>query len=83
MPEIYTITPKLHIVMFHVLQYLQLQNAETGEERGLGYMSEQAFESVHSHMAEMWEKGWKVSTSHNSFGEKLRKFLVAYNSNNV
>ena len=82
-PEIYTITPKLHTVMFHVLQYLQLQNAETGEERGLGYMSEQAFESVHSHMAEMWEKGWKVSTSHNNFGEKLRKFLVAYNSNNV
>ena len=82
-PKTFTITPKIHIVMFHVTQYLQMLNAETGEERGLGYMSEQAFESVHSDMAQMWENGWKVSASHKDFGEKLRKFLVAYNSNNI
>ena len=69
--------------MFHVVQYLQLLNAETGEEQGLGDMSEQAFESVHLDMAQMWENGWKVSASHKEFGEKLRKFLVAYNSNNI
>ena len=82
-PKTFTITPKIHIVMFHVTQYLQMLNAETDEERGLGYMSEQAFESVHSDMAQMWENGWKVSASHKEFGEKLRKFLVAYNSNNI
>ena len=82
-PKTFTITPKIHIVMFHVTQYLQMLNAETDEERGLGYMSEQAFESVHSDMAQMWENGWKVSASHKDFGEKLRKFLVAYNSNNI
>ena len=82
-PKTFTITPKIHIVMFHVTQYLQMLNAETDEERGLGYMSEQAFESVHSDMAQMWENGWKVSASHKDFGEKLRKFLVAYNSNNL
>ena len=49
--------------MFHVVQYLQLLNAETGEEQGLGDMSEQAFESVHSDMAQMWENGRKVSAS--------------------
>ena len=43
--------------MFHVVQYLQLLNAETGEEQGLGDMSEQAFESVHLDMAQMWETG--------------------------
>ena len=69
--------------MFHVVQYLQLLNAETGEEQGLGDMSEQAFESVHSDMAQMWENGRKVSASHKDFGETLRKFLVAYNSNNL
>ena len=82
-PKTFAITPKIHIVMFHVLQYLELLNGETGEERGLGYFSEQAFESVHSDMARMWENGRKVSASHKDFRETLRKFLVAYNSNNL
>ena len=38
-PKTFAITPKIHIVMFHVLQYLELLNAETGEEQGLGYIS--------------------------------------------
>ena len=31
-PKIFTITPKIHIVMFHVVQYLQMQIAEMDEE---------------------------------------------------
>ena len=83
-PKTFTVTPKIHIVMFHVEQYLGLMNAEEEEEdHGLGYMSEQAFEAVHSDMKRMWERGWKVSTTHKNFGAKLRKFVVAYNSNNI
>ena len=82
-PKTFTVTPKIHIVMFHVQQYLELMNAEEEEDRGLGYMSEQAFEAVHSDMKRMWEQGWKVSTTHKEFEVKLRKFVVAYNSNNI
>ena len=83
-PKTFTVTPKIHIVMFHVQQYIELMNAEEEEgDRGLGYMSEQAFEAVHSHMKRLWEDGWKISTTHKGFGAKLRKFVVAYNSNNM
>ena len=83
-PKTFTVTPKIHIVMFHVQQYIELMNAEEEEgDRGLGYMSEQAFEAVHSHMKRLWEDGWKISTTHKGFGAKLRKFVVAYNSNNL
>ena len=82
-PGTFTVTPKIHIVMFHVQQYLEMMNAEGEEDRGLGYMSEQAFESVHSNMKKLWDQGEKVSTTHKDFGAHLRKFVVAYNSNNV
>ena len=83
-PKTFTVTPKIHIVMFHVQQYLEMMNTEEEEEnRGLGYMSEQAFEAVHSDMKRKWERGSKVSTSHKDFAAKLKKFVVTYNSNNM
>ena len=81
-PETFTVTPKIHIVMFHVSQYLQLMTADQGGH-GLGYLSEQAFEAVHSDMKAVWENGWKVSTTHPQFAARLRRFVVAYNSNNM
>ena len=39
-----TITPKVHILTTHVEQFLSMKN----DGRGLGYWSEQAFESVHA-----------------------------------
>ena len=84
-PKIFTVTPKIHIVMFHVQQYLEMMNTELSEDqeyRGLGYMSEQAFEAVHSDMKRQWELR-KVGSNHSNFREKLRQFVVAYNSNNL
>ena len=37
-------------------------NAETQEDQGLGYMSEQAFKAVNLVMKRRREHGWKVST---------------------
>ena len=83
-PKTFTVTPKIHIVIFHVQQYLEMMNTKEEEEnRGLGYMSEQAFEAVHSDMKRKWEQGSKVSTSHKDFAAKLKKFVVTYNSNNM
>ena len=50
-PKTFTVTPKIHIVMFHVQEYLKLINTKEEEEDcGLGYMSEPAFEAVYSDM---------------------------------
>ena len=46
--------------MFHVVQ--QLLNAETQEDQGLDYVSEQAFKAVNLVMKRRREHGWKVST---------------------
>ena len=47
--------------MFHVVQHLQLLNAETQEDQGLDYVSEQAFKAVNLVMKRRREHGWKVS----------------------
>ena len=34
-------------------------------------------------MKACWDNGWKVSTTNKDFAAKLRKIVVAYNSNNL
>jgi len=46
-----SVTPKIHIVMVHVQQFLEMK----GDEKGLGYWSEQAFEAVHANFKIGWE----------------------------
>ena len=62
-----SITPKVHAVCVHVEQFLERQKrAESldcalgsvpAAQRGLGYWSEQASESVHSNFNQLWEGG--------------------------
>ena len=40
------ITPKIHIVEHHIVDFLKMKH----EEHGLGWWSEQAFEAMHSDM---------------------------------
>ena len=78
-----SVTPKVHCIFFHVSEYLKIINKDGGSNFGLGYMSEQAFESVHSNLKKKWENGIKVSAQNRNYGQRLRNFIVAYNSNNI
>ena len=78
-----TVTPKAHIVFQHIAEFLSRVNAgENFSTVGLGYFSEQAFEAMHHDVKVIWEKV-KVGLDHPNFSEKLRSFVVAYNSKHL
>ena len=77
-----SITPKVHMLFQHVKEFLEIKNRERGEPVGLGLISEQAFECVHSDMKTMWDRV-KVGSDHPNFGERLREFISAYNAKHV
>ena len=76
-----TVTPKVHIIMEHVGQYLDMKG-EHGEYKGLGFWSEQAFESVHADFKKSWESV-KVDISHPDFPKKLKNCVTRYNSSHI
>ena len=76
-------TPKVHIVFQHIIEFLDLVNRDTEDmPKGLGYFSEQAFESVHSDMAIQWDKV-KVGKHHAEFGQRLKSFVISYNAKHI
>ena len=78
-----SVTPKVHIVFQHIIEFLDLVNRDTEDmPKGLGYFSEQAFESVHSDMAIQWDKV-KVGMHHAEFGQRLKSFVISYNAKHI
>jgi hypothetical protein len=73
-----SITPKVHMVMTHVKQFLEMK----ADGKGLGYWSEQAFESVHADFKEMWETV-KVDIDHPEFLTKLLSCVIRWNSRHI
>ena len=68
-----TITPKIHIIEQHVVEFLRAK----GETAGLGFWSEQAMESGHHDFKLEWEKV-KVSANHKQYSERLFNTAVRY-----
>ena len=70
------ITPKVHIVFFHVIEFCNKFI------KGLGYFSEQASESVHYDFNACWEK-FKVHSTHRDFGSHLFNAVSRYNAQHL
>lgn len=70
------VTPKIHAVFFHVVDFCE----KTG--KGLGFYSEQPFESVHHDFNETWKRH-KVRANHPEFGNRLSRAVCDYNSHHV
>ena len=49
---------------------------------GLGYFSEQAFESMHHDAKVLWERV-KVGSGHPDIERALKDFVVSYNSKHI
>ena len=73
-----SVTPKVHIVETHVIEYIQLRN----ESAGLGHWSEQAMESTHHDFKEEWSKV-KVSLNNKEFYQKLLQTVIRYNGKHI
>ena len=74
-----SITPKIHIVEHHVVDFLKRKK----EEHGLGWWSEQAFEAMHSDIKKEWEKVKICDSDHPDFPTKLLDFVLRYNARHV
>ena len=74
-----SVTPKIHIVEHHIVDFLKRK----GEEHGLGWWSEQAFEAVHSDMKKEWERVKINDPDHPDFGQRLLDFVTRYNARHV
>lgn len=75
-----TITPKIHIVEHHLLDFFN----KIGEKgRGLGWYSEQGFEAMHHDMKQEWERVKICDPDHPDFGKRLLEFVLAYNARHI
>ena len=73
------VSPKAHALFVHVSEFLDLMEEEY-PNKGLGFWSEQASESVHYDFKEFWEKGYKLAPVHKSYGRNLLNAMIVYNS---
>ncbi len=72
-----TITPKIHIVFHHVVQFIQKSN------KSLGHFSEQAAESLHHDFSLHWNGRFKRNQDHPDYKDNLLKAVVDYNSKHI
>lgn len=67
-----SVTSKIHAIFFHVKQFCKTFDI------GLGFFSEQAFESVHHDYTKTWQN-FKVNVDNPDYGEKLLRAVCSYN----
>ena len=72
-----SITPKLHILFFHVPEFIHRKGMP------LGFFSEQASESVHHDFQKFWDSRYKREMSHPLYHDKLLRSVVEYNSKHI
>ena len=74
-----TITPKIHILEHHVIDFL----SERDDSHGLGWFSEQSFEAMHHDMKVEWNKLKICDPEHPEFAQRLLQFVCAYNARHI
>ena len=73
------ITPKVHILTEHVIDFCQSNN------RSLGWYSEQALESTHHDFySNTWIKqSYKRNIGHPQYAKNIKDAVVSHNSKNI
>lgn len=67
-----SVTIKIHAIFFHVKEFCRKYG------KGLGFFSEQAFETVHHDFEETWQN-FRRSEELPSYGKKLLRAVCTYN----
>ena len=68
-----SVTPKVHVVLYHVSQFCNKYN------QALGFYNEQAMESIHFEFKSFWEK-YQVGTNHKEYSNRLLKAVREINT---
>lgn len=77
------VTPKVHTVVDHVVQFLCLQRTLGKPMMGLGFWSEQVVEAAHHDFSSMWSTRFQVGLDHPSYADRLRRCVVTYCSQHL
>ena len=73
------VSPKVHALVIHVPEFLDSMQ-ESYPDKGLGFWSEQASETVHYDFKQFYEQGYKIPSCHNLYSAKLLRSVIVYNS---
>lgn len=71
-----SVTSKIHAIFFHIKHFCEYYGI------GLGFFSEQAFESVHHDFKQTWAN-FKVNSENDNYGSKLLRCVCVYNSKHL
>eukprot|EP00090_Calanus_glacialis_P026415 TRINITY_DN41544_c0_g1_i1.p1 TRINITY_DN41544_c0_g1~~TRINITY_DN41544_c0_g1_i1.p1 ORF type:complete len:114 (-),score=20.05 TRINITY_DN41544_c0_g1_i1:59-400(-) len=74
-----SVSPKVHILESHIVDFSEI----SGEEVGLGFFSEQGFETMHHDFKVLWEKVKTGDISHEDFAERLLDCVCSYNAKHM
>ena len=69
---------QVHLLESHAAEFLKMK----GEKYGLGFLSEQAMESMHYEFKKEWGND-KVDIKNPSYGEKLLKTTIRINGKHI
>ena len=72
-----SITPKIHILFFHVPEFIRRRKMP------LGIFSEQASESVHHDFQKFWNTRYKREMNNPNYSNQLLRSIIEYNSKHI
>ena len=76
-----SLTPKVHLLS-HIKEFLERKSLLGFHNVGLGFFSEQAFESCHASWKKYWSR-WCVGSDHQEYNSRLLKAVVSFNSSHI
>ena len=76
------VTPKMHIIMAHIVPYLE-HKAAVGDNTGLGIDTAQPFEAVHKDFTKRWNYFKVNSKNKGKYKNTFHRAVSCYNSLNV
>ena len=76
-----SVSLKVHLLS-HIKLFLERKFSQGYPRCGLGFFSEQAFESCHSNFKDHWSK-YKVGVDHANYMERLLEAVLSYNSRHI
>ena len=80
----FSVTPKLHILEVHVVDFLERQKSLGNGGKGLGWYAEQASEHVHKDWKKLWiDCNYVRAMDHPDYDQQLLKCGVKYCSRHM
>ena len=78
-----SVTPKIHMILEHIVQFIEIPYQLGNSFHSLGIYSEQAFESVHRDFVKVLSNYSSSNKNEQNHSDRLLRAVCKYNSLNV